>query len=255
MKSPVLTYQLKRRVGTLWTRLLVAFLIATAVGLTLASHERLWRIAERMYWQHECLIYSGDSMHVVCEERIDRPTPIAPDLVVDRSNTMGTRLAARPLRCFVRFAAACGWQRLGGVATSSTEVPVLFCHQLATPAGGARLVVVTRRVMRFEQWRNEIDFGQKFGANIFVPGSFTRRPTGQCQLSGVEGARAAPILSYSKRTRFFEGVPNPTDPSRFTIGYDMDGVPGVIEGQLQRVNSEDNVLLRVLSGPALDVSQ
>jgi hypothetical protein len=47
--------------------------------------------------------------------------------------------------------------------------------------------------------------------------------------------------------RIYAGQVDPQDRARLTIGYEIDGVPGTIEG---RLGADDAVTLRVLDGTA-----
>jgi hypothetical protein len=47
--------------------------------------------------------------------------------------------------------------------------------------------------------------------------------------------------------RVFAGQVDPAAPTRLTIRYEVDNVPGTIEG---RLGADDSVTLRVLDGPA-----
>ena len=54
-------------------------------------------------------------------------------------------------------------------------------------------------------------------------------------------------IGVAKQFRLFNGQPDPADPSRFTIAYEVDGQRGTIEG---RLDSEDKIKLRIMDGPA-----
>lgn len=41
-----------------------------------------------------------------------------------------------------------------------------------------------------------------------------------------------PAIDYGNKLRFYAGQPDPNDPSRFTIAYEVDGRPGAIDGRL-----------------------
>lgn len=245
MNAPTLIYG---RAPRRYRRLVAATLIFAAIAGTSAYRwgPRVWRGAALLYWEHCCLTYTDDSGRVVCEERADRPAAIPAGMVLERSGAGGTRLVKPPLRCFSRLAAASGWSRVGGEQ-------VLFCHSRRGPAGEVRLVVVTRRVLKWEDW-HDIDFGQHFRFYIISPGSGWNSPMLRTETGGTLDAKYGPVVSYSRRTRFFEGTADPADPSRFVIGYDMDGVPGTIEGRLRKTPYGDDILFRVISGPALDRS-
>jgi hypothetical protein len=232
---------------------LVAALVAGASAYKWGR--QTWNSVATAYWQSRCLNYMGDPQRVVCEERADRPAMIDPGLLLDRSDLKGTRLVAPTLPCFAHLAAICNWGHLGGAPTTSTECAILFCHRRTTSGGHDRLVIVTRRVMRFQEW-DDIDIGECFGVHIITPASFGHNPSVRIEVGGPTGDKPVPILSYTRRARFFEGSADATDHSHFTIGYHMDGVAGVIDGWLHDdpIYGE-RVLMRVQSGPAHDGSR
>jgi hypothetical protein len=52
-------------------------------------------------------------------------------------------------------------------------------------------------------------------------------------------------LEQRNRLRVFAGQPDATDPSRFTIAYDVDGTPGILRGRLK---DDDTIELRPSTG-------
>jgi hypothetical protein len=54
-------------------------------------------------------------------------------------------------------------------------------------------------------------------------------------------------LGFGQVARIYAGQADPTDLARVTIRYEIDGVPGTIEG---RLDDWDDLVLRVLDGPA-----
>lgn len=47
--------------------------------------------------------------------------------------------------------------------------------------------------------------------------------------------------------RIYAGQPDPDNAAHFTIKYEIDNVPGMIDGRLE---ADDTVTLRILDGPA-----
>jgi len=55
------------------------------------------------------------------------------------------------------------------------------------------------------------------------------------------------VLGMADKVRVFNGQPDPSDASHFTIGYEVDGQPGTIDGWL----TDDGIVkLEVRDGPA-----
>ena len=49
---------------------------------------------------------------------------------------------------------------------------------------------------------------------------------------------SSPVIDYGNKLRFFAGQADATDPSHFTIAYDVDGSPGTIDGWLRSAGLE-----------------
>jgi hypothetical protein len=62
---------------------------------------------------------------------------------------------------------------------------------------------------------------------------------------GASGAPGQVKLEQRNRLRVFAGQGDPADPSRFTIAYDVDGTPGVLQGRLK---DDDTIELRPSTG-------
>jgi hypothetical protein len=54
-------------------------------------------------------------------------------------------------------------------------------------------------------------------------------------------------LGFNQVARIYAGQADPNDPARVTIRYEIDNVPGTIEG---RPDEWDDLVLRVVDGPA-----
>ena len=79
----------------------------------------------------------------------------------------------------------------------------------------------------------------------FMPASSIGNPQRIVHLQNGEAGQFSFDLSLSDRLRLFAGQTHPDDPSRFTIRYELNGVPGTIEGRLGR---DGGIELRTASG-------
>jgi hypothetical protein len=148
--------------------------------------------------------------------------------------------------CLERFAASL---RTDGAATQldgSPHFPV-FLHERRTPDGERRLVIVTVRFGAMVA----IGAGERIGltAAVIHPGALfsapvvSRHSAGECYpFSRGRGSDLTP-----RRLRLYAGQPDPSDPSHFTIGYDINGEAGTIDGWLE---NHDTVRFAVRDGPA-----
>jgi len=88
-------------------------------------------------------------------------------------------------------------------------------------------------------------FGRQLEINALVwrPAGWT--PGSRLQLAGLSTLELPGI--DSRRVRVFAGQTDAADESHFTMGYDIDGYAGTIDGWLDQY---DSVRLQVRDGPA-----
>lgn len=157
-----------------------------------------------------------------------------------------------------------------GIFQSHPNAALVFLHSRRAATGPARLVGVTVGAMVEAANQNghspedKFDFSvykiQSFSAQSFLPsaeGEADSDARGWVELtleneqSGVEmrghwlpppirGSPGSLKIDDSDRLRVFAGQPDPSDESHFTIAYDLDGQPGVIDGWL---NSDGSIKL------------
>jgi hypothetical protein len=104
-----------------------------------------------------------------------------------------------------------------------TNYCTVMSHYRTTPAGERRVVAVfvgmpyrDRRLV----WLHSAQY---------APASWT----GNAQVTRLDLGHDDSFsfgLKPTDRLRLFAGQPDPKNPSRFTIGYELNGVPGTIEG-------------------------
>jgi hypothetical protein len=164
----------------------------------------------------------------------------------------------------------------GKQASTGREVAVLFLHERTAPSG-TRYVVAVVFDMDTDFNRSKVD-GPGKGAEVtfhqykqrYV--AALRRPVGAAPTPGnqsgtedisrltlglPDGATrpvasvrvGAPLeemkpIDYGNRLRLFAGQPDVADASHFTIAYELDGRPGVIDGWLR----DDGIDLRPREG-------
>jgi hypothetical protein len=168
------------------------------------------------------------------------------------------------------------WQsRSGG---GMPQWPVLFLHERAAPSGASFLVCVQfnsrmefnnltensktgeyQTVFRQTKVRRvvvtawpvvpaaDVDLkrprtGVLREYTLQLPDSFLR-PVAR-RSNGAGGDRVVPQADYGNVLRFFGGRPDPGDPSRFSIPYQLDGRQGVLQGRLK----DDGVELLPVEG-------
>ncbi len=115
-----------------------------------------------------------------------------------------------------------------------------FLHARSTPSGKQRLVSVV-----FLEKQSSPQEPRHLEINALVWRPALWQPGARLQLVGLSTL----VLSDLDRRRVhvFAGQPDPADATRFTLGYDVDGAPGVIDGAL---DDFDQAQLQVRTGPA-----
>ena len=198
--------------------------LVVLVGALMMGGAEARRHAELLALQRYCARYAVPADEVVYEARLqvlaDPHRPDAPAELVDLPNS--THPTPGPWQELTRWA---------GERPLLDAGPVLFLHERRSARGERRVVCVEYA----GAWNPLI-------ARTVRPGSPLSRPA-------FEPTQFSPAIDLTNcaRLRFFAGQPDPADASRFTIGYEMDGRGGTLEGRLLE---DGDIALRVLDGPA-----
>ena len=223
---PVLYYGSVNRRRRLLRRILFVLVLTIAVLAAKRYGPQAWRKSSELYWQRWCLNYVG-------------PADAGPPM----------RTPDRFLRLFEPRRGHGFWRD-----EDYSDRQMLFLHGRRARGGPERLVIVygeldSGRPPRSERvWQPEEQlFWLLCRAHVMSLASCSESFPGDS-----EGAVSSKdwSIAVAKRVRLFNGQPDPADPSRFTIIYEVDGQRGSIEG---RLNSDDTVRLRIVDGPAKPV--
>jgi hypothetical protein len=106
----------------------------------------------------------------------------------------------------------------------------LFMRERTSPAGVRRLVILQRTVGKAP--RPSFWIGVDLDAALLEPGTATMPPR-WAPIQQFAFAFSGQVPATSPRLRMFAGQADPADASHFTIGYELDGEPGTIDGWLQ----------------------
>ena len=254
---PLLRRKRARRIFLVIVLLLAAY-PACRFGPPVYRHTRL------LYLQHRCLTYSPPADQVVYDE--DSPTaaahladrayiavPPSPAWTQNRPSAGTKPIAARPtpelqdlfplLPLNPKLSSFGGTPTIGGSAT-------LFMHELKTKTGLRRLVIVARSPAGYGPY----DYPFDLFPVLYEPATLTTAPR------AIAPARQLSIIDWlgpagpppSRNLRFYAGQPDPADPARFTITYDLEDGHGVIDGRLN--DTGDDVVVTIRSGPATNPS-
>ncbi|MDB5356793.1 MAG: hypothetical protein JWN24_3246 [Phycisphaerales bacterium] len=172
----------------------------------------LWHRAQVLYWQRQCMKYSAPPEAVVYAQGVpDHP----------RS---GLWPLPEP------------WKRLGYQWSCGT----VFLHARSKPSGGERLVALD--LVPFENGAaSPGSTSPQLQAMTLNPGkSDGPKDAGDFYDLGMPLEPDCPV-------RFFAGQPDPNDRAHFTVGYEINGQKGTIDGWLR---NDETVKLDVRDGPA-----
>jgi hypothetical protein len=128
---------------------------------------------------------------------------------------------------------------------------ITFLHHVRQPSGSVRLVAVginrsgyTSSFTGPTSIGGAVLGGQKIHYVHLNPMVFVLKD-GRYTVSTIAYAGGL-LIPWNEPFSLFDGVPDPADASRFTIGYSLRGQAGTIEG---RIDNNDAVTFRVLAGP------
>jgi hypothetical protein len=209
--APIRRRRRRRRI-VLGLTLLVFALAAWRLG------PRGWHHAQLLYWQRQCMSYIRSNDTPSWEADVTRAAALItanPDYVAAPTG-WGPPMATHLPKCLRDY------ERLGGLAASSNLQPILFVHEMRSPSGHRRLVVVSGTVDAF------------LSAFVYAPAGAWSAPRKVGQ-----GSYANPTMNMTgfhiPVSPYQNGQPDPADPSRFTIPMIYQrGSPayGAIEGRL-----------------------
>ena len=173
----------------------------------------------------------------------------------DRSGQPAALARTEPLNTLANLLRSNGRR----VSAEYQDDTLVFLHALNTPAGKPRLVWVSVDVEQtlVEPSSNGVEGAEgsktpsvlettrRLNAHVFDPDdlykttlttiAFAEPPDGRSRVqfyAGDDGLLKAKPWDPRGLWRIFAGQPDPADPTHFTIPYDIDGKPGVIDGRL-----------------------
>jgi len=167
-----------------------------------------WREIRAAYYERQCKAYTTPVSQII----------FSYDVSAGRTDT-----SSAP-DCWIKF---CATSYFAGFSLRGPRVPLVFLHERVTPSGDKQLVAVvltgySRRNLQFDAGLSAAD-----RCSIYTtPVDIEHLDTGLLRL--------------------YAGQPDPADPSHFTIGYDMNGKPGTIDGWLE---NDRSVEIQVRDGP------
>ena len=218
------------------TRLALSAVVLGAAAWAVRSGPdalRRWQWS-RLYRQ--CATHSAPADQVVYEQ-----DPAAAAALLRRKDFVALPALVRPEEPAAGRAVP-EWEnlrRLAGFSPTARPVAVLFLHRMR--AGRSSECFVWVAFTGVSDGYPEFDFDcMEFGPDA-APGTGGK--------DGILGRQFAPGLK-DRSLRFYAGQADPSDPSHFTIAYEMTGGRGTIDGWLKDHADSVWLELNVRNGPA-----
>jgi hypothetical protein len=192
--------------------LILLIIVCAGVPLGFLAGPRAWRLAKLIYVQRRVMRYAAPQEEIVYD-----------DIPADATRLLKTsseyfRFTRGPIG---RFPGA--WSEFD---PPSRTCAVLFLHELLTPDGERRLVVVTAFAPAAV---DRMDFGPEIYLESFgdVDASANYRVT------VTQGISFLPYNGKSRDLRIFAGQPDSADASRFSIRFVANGIENFLDGRLK----------------------
>jgi hypothetical protein len=259
-RSPV---QWRRVARTVLRYTIVTLAIALPVSAAYVSYRWpwVWYGSREAYQRHRVLTFTMPPEHVVYEEDPARAVELLTLPPDPRTAYVGESLPrwAAPRRSEVPAGEYRTHEYQGRRAPHAEYVPrfhqwlfgpqsapgLVFLHGRVGPSGSRRRVMVTLSREYGRSWLDPSNPNVRVGLELTTWSSVANEAFRVLRGNNKRHFRIP--LGPTEVMRLHAGQPDPRDEGRFAIKYEIDGVPGTIEG---RVGADDRVTLRVLDGPA-----
>ena len=172
-----------------------------------------------LYWQRQALDYRAPADQVVYDDDPSSAAQLLHSPAYLNLSTSGPPRAALLADPWKRFYTT--WSPPGRI-----DQATLFLHERKNRRGETRLVAIETAPLTSDN----LPFVR---LNIIVvqPGTSFSAP--QDTSDTVQGLDALQLDSSATHLRWFAGQPDPEDASHFTIRYELDGRPGLVDGWLR----------------------
>jgi hypothetical protein len=219
--------------------------LAALAGIWYITHRWpwIWHGSKDAYQRHRIVSFTLPPDQIVYEEDMDRAARLLrrPPKPSVASLNNGELFLNRPNEyvsgnSFVEYAPEF-YLELHGTTSANTLV---FMHEAMGPTGRRRLVRAIRGSVYPTPYSRRSGVYLRAGS---IP--IDQIPSGP-RLGTSKPSIYIP-LAPQEIMRIYAGQPDPHDLAHFTIKYEIDNVPGVIDGRLE---ADDTVTLKILSGPA-----
>lgn len=206
---------------------LIILLLGAIVAGAWYRHSIMWaaRRGLMLHAQRQCLDFTTPPGRVVYEEDVTRASELLKQADY-RPTTLtadGQRIGAVWWPAEIRnYPDASLWPK-----GTAGEEALLFLHERRTASGQTVLVCV-------KAWMDRRLRRVRFGSRAVTLATWNS----DSQTVGGRGGGAFEISDYYERTplRIYAGQPDPSDASRFTVEYELNGRRGILKGRVTDSN-------------------
>ncbi len=225
-----------------WRRWLLFLLLLTTIAFSAKWGKPALSQAQYLYNQHRCMTDHLRPDQVVFDDdpaeaqKLIHANPEYKFAGADYQNRSATitSVAGRTSRALDELHI-----RVGSLSTTRGPA-ILFIHARRAPDHPERLVVLD--CSEYVNYQRGIT-ALSFRASVIALASVRLRSYAEAGFGGSGRALAHGHL------QFFAGQPDPADPSHFTMRYEINSKPGLIDGWL---TEKDDIRLTVRNGPLLN---
>jgi hypothetical protein len=235
-----------------------ALLVAIPVAVAVISYRCpwIWYGSRNAYQWHRWLTFTMPADQVIYEEesaRVARLLALASDpkgqYEGDVEEGPGDWPRTTVKDYWGRESIAMYWPPAFQVVVRQQSVSLVFMHGLVDSTGHHRFVVVQGKRVYVEYSSHPSSSSDRSAVRL----SACSHQIGQRfrlfgETNGQSSVRSVEIpLRPDQVMRIYAGQPDPNDDAHFTIKYEIDNIPGTIDGRLE---ADDTVTLKVIDGPA-----
>ena len=235
-----------------WRRAITALALVAALAAGLRFGPRAGRRARVLYWQHQCMTFMLPADQIVYDDtpaglnalagrpgytqvdgRLGR-VPFGP-----RPHPPGMLAACHEPACYATFASLCN------PISGSDSGAVVFLHERISHTGLRRLVAVQTAPTRF-LWDR---FDELYGRRVSTYAAAGWWPDAVAGRRWFRDVSSGPMVGNPPTLRIYAGQPDPADPARFSVRYEVGGETHIALGRL--TDAGDDIDWTEPPGPAV----
>jgi hypothetical protein len=209
-------------------RAIFAILLIVATAASIRWGPPVWRRARLLHHQRQCLAYNASPDRVIFDSHLEAAEELlthagGPDGFIPIPTGYPDAARAAP-QCLIELE-----KDVGATIRPCPGEPA-FMHERISRSGIRRLVIVHPACLYTDNFNAVID-----------PATWFKPATSVWVQDSILKPGETPFLAALPGIRVFAGQPDRTDPTHFTIAYDVSGEKGIVDGYLKDNGSVDLV--------------